>query len=135
MAKKKKTKTKIDTSTPAPPRNQPFASLAHLCPTQKESERESSDSEHGAHQAPRPAIQFRQKLILQREKKGRAGKTITRIRGLPKEHLQTFQVQMKKALGCGAIIEENDLLLLGSLVERAATWLKNQGAKDVIQGN
>ncbi len=78
---------------------------------------------------------FPGKLVVQREKKGRGGKTVTRIRGLAPASLDTLATQMKKALGCGATIEGGDLLLLGSLVERAAAWLRAQGAERVVEGN
>ncbi len=40
---------------------------------------------------------------------------------------------MKSALGCGAVVEGEDVVLLGSLVERAADWLEGQGAKRVVR--
>lgn len=75
------------------------------------------------------------KIVVRREKAGRGGKTITRIRGLPPERLEELASRMKKALGCGAVVEREDLLLLGSLVPRAASWLRAEGATRVIEGN
>jgi translation initiation factor 1 len=69
------------------------------------------------------------------EKKGRRGKTVTRIAGLPQRDLNALAVEMKKALGCGAMVEESEVVLQGSLVERAAAWLSKQGAKQVVKGN
>ena len=75
------------------------------------------------------------KLVLSREKKGRGGKTVTRITGLPKARLELVAKSMKKSLGCGASVDGDDVLLHGMLTERGAAWLTGQGAKRVIIGN
>jgi len=86
-------------------------------------------------QAPQTAIAWHAKVVVRRETKGRGGKTVTRISGLPRTLLPEFVTRMKRSLGCGALVEGDDLVLLGSLVERAATWLENEGAKNVVRGN
>lgn len=78
---------------------------------------------------------FPKKLVVRMEKKGRRGKTVTRISGVPSGELKALAVEMKKGLGCGAVVEEGDLLLLGSLVDRAATWLDKAGATQIVKGN
>jgi translation initiation factor 1 len=75
------------------------------------------------------------KIVLSRERKGRGGKTATRVRGLPETRLDELATKMKKALGCGATVEEGDVILLGDVVERAAKWLRDEGAPRVIEGN
>lgn len=76
------------------------------------------------------------KLVLQREKKGRAGKTVTRLRGLPSaEARHHWAKKLKKELGCGASIEGDDLILLGDLGERAKERLEAGGFQHVILGN
>ncbi len=75
------------------------------------------------------------KIVVRREKAGRGGKTVTRVSGLPAERLEELASRMKKALGCGASVEGGDLLLLGSLVPRAAAWLRADGATRVVEGN
>ncbi|MCA9575618.1 MAG: translation initiation factor [Sandaracinaceae bacterium] len=75
------------------------------------------------------------KLVLQREKKGRGGKTVTRVRGLPPDELPRWAGDLKRALGCGATVEGDDVVLLGDLVGRAADWLTARGAKQVVRGN
>lgn len=77
---------------------------------------------------------FGAKVVVTREKKGRAGKTVTRITGVDGD-LEALKKQVKKALGCGATIEEGEIVLLGSLTERAATYLESIGAKRVVKGN
>lgn len=75
------------------------------------------------------------KIVLRREKKGRGGKTVTRIEGLPPARLPALASEMKRGLGCGAKVEGEALILLGSLVDRAADWLRDQGAPRIIEGN
>ncbi len=72
------------------------------------------------------------KLVIQRERKGRAGKTVTRVGGLPVELLQDFAPRLKSALGCGATVESGELILLGDLVDRVAGWLESEGARLVV---
>lgn len=123
------------------PSNNPFAALAALSGAapkaaprpgglRESPPRETADDLPPAH-ADLSAV--RGKLVLQREKKGRRGKTVTRVRGLPEP--ERWQKEFKKRLGCGASIEEGELVLLGDLGDRAAALLKELGAKQVIVGN
>ncbi len=76
------------------------------------------------------------KLVLRREKKGRAGKTVTRLLGLPSpEDRTTWAKRLKKELGCGATIEGDDVILLGDVGERAKTRLEAGGLRRVVLGN
>ena len=72
------------------------------------------------------------KLVIQRERKGRAGKTVTRITGLPEERIEDLTRQLKSALGCGAVSEGSHLIVLGDLIDRVASWLNEQGARWVV---
>jgi uncharacterized repeat protein (TIGR03833 family) len=67
------------------------------------------------------------KLRLRLESKGRSGKAVTRITGLPTANLDAIASRLRKALGCGATVDGDDLLLLGSLTERASQWLERAG--------
>lgn len=78
-------------------------------------------------------LRFPQKIVVRRETKGRGGKTVTRITGLPAAHRESLADRMKRALGCGATIDADDVLLLGSLVDRAAEWLEAEGAPRVVR--
>lgn len=71
---------------------------------------------------PRPC-----RLSVRLETAGRCGKVVTRIRGLPSNNLETIATKLRKALGCGATVDGDDLLLLGSLAERAEQWLERAG--------
>jgi uncharacterized repeat protein (TIGR03833 family) len=77
---------------------------------------------------PRPC-----RLSLRLETAGRSGKVVTRIKGLPVDNLETIAIKLRKALGCGATVEGDDLLLLGSLAERAEQWLERAGDLHAIE--
>ena len=126
MAKKKN--AEVDTSGARPLTHSPFAALAPAAPRADVS---------AAPPAPAPsgAIRFPPKLVVRRETKGRGGKTITRISGVPEVHREELADRMKRALGCGATIEAEDVLLLGSLADRAVDWLVAQGAPRVVRGS
>ncbi len=79
--------------------------------------------------------EFSAKLVVRREVKGRAGKTVTRITGVSPDALDSIAKRMKKALGCGALVEGSDVVLLGSLVDRASEWLTKSGAGKIVKGN
>jgi uncharacterized repeat protein (TIGR03833 family) len=80
---------------------------------------------------PPPALIGDGPVRLRQETKGRGGKTVVRVTGLPAHQLTALVPQMKTALGCGATIEGPDLVLLGSVEERAAAWLRQAGAERV----
>ncbi|MGE0790922.1 MAG: translation initiation factor [Sandaracinaceae bacterium] len=83
---------------------------------------------------PREAPAGSRKIVVRHERKGRGGKTVTRISGLEAGELSSFTTRMKKALGCGATIEGDELVLLGDLVDRAAGWLETQHLGRVVRG-
>ena len=115
----------------------PFAQLSALdgqVPLgESDTEQEAPDPEPEAE--PEAPVRFPKKLVVRMEKKGRRGKTVTRISGLPPGELNTISVEMKKAIGCGAMVEGSEVVLQGSLVDRASVWLSKQGAKEIVRGN
>ena len=84
--------------------------------------------------APSPKPRFPNKIVVRMEKKGRRGKTVTRISGVPAGDLASLCREMKKALGCGATVEGSDLILLGDLVPRAVAWFEMAGATKIVRG-
>jgi len=90
------------------PFNNPFGALSGLCgelPGQPavQPRLEAPTPEAG----PAPGLEMCGKLVVQRERKGRAGKTVTRISGLPPELIHEVAPQLKAALGCGATVESD----------------------------
>lgn len=154
MAKRKKADTKTAVSA-APLAHNPFAALSpatsapevELAP-EPAPKKKSAKQPKAPKQPPAPKKKLAKvavsaedtknwgtKLVLSREKKGRGGKTVTRITGLPKARLEIVAGKMKKSLGCGASVDGDDVLLHGTLTDRGAEWLSAQGAKRVIVGN
>jgi translation initiation factor 1 len=131
---KKKSEPKPEARTDALKHN-PFAALGGGT---KEASAEPSPGAPAP--APSPEVapsgpRLTAKITVRREKKGRGGKTVTRVSGLPPEHLEALAHRMKKALGCGAVVEGDEVVLLGVLVPRAAAWLRAEGATRVVEGN
>ena len=115
---------------PAAPFNNPFGELSNL------RDQLSPAAPSVLPTKPKPTSEVEPagwgKLVVMCEKKGRAGKTVTRIKGLPAASLSDCIQRMKLAFGCGANQEEGDLILQGSHVERAKEWLENHGARLVV---
>jgi translation initiation factor 1 len=74
------------------------------------------------------------KVVLQRERKGHGGKTVTRVIGLSLSAaaMDELAVQLKRALGCGARVEAGEIVLQGDLTERAQRWFTERGVKKVV---
>lgn len=64
--------------------------------------------------------------IVRRERKQRRGKTVTRVSrlGLDAAGLPALARELAKALGCGAKVEGEDIVLQGDQIERSAAWLE-----------
>lgn len=137
-----KRKKRVDvTATSDEPVNNPFASLAGL--------REQLSAQPSAHAEPQvaapkaepqgepPDATFGPKVVVSREKKGRGGKTVTRVcgLGLTRAKLEELAKTMQRALGCGATLDGSDILLQGAQTERAKAKLLSLGARKVIIGN
>lgn len=75
------------------------------------------------------------KLVVRRENKGRGGKTVTLVSGLPEAHLVAFAQALKTAMGCGALVEEAHVVLQGDQTARVMPWLTARGARQVVRGN
>ena len=65
---------------------------------------------------------------LQKQTAGRGGKVVTLVVFPPDAAfgLETLAKEMRKALGCGAHVEENKVVLQGDLTERAEKWLEKR---------
>ena len=71
------------------------------------------------------------KVTLQHSRKGRGGRTVTVVKGLPADDLKAWAKAARKALGCGASVEDDTVVLQGDLRDRAATWFEGQGVRKV----
>lgn len=71
---------------------------------------------------------------LRLEKKGRAGKAVTVVAGLPhnREFLQGFAVELKRACGTGGTATAGGVEVQGDQRERLRSWLAARG--HVVKG-
>jgi len=86
-----------------------------------------------------PAIDFggARKLVVRRERKGRGGKTATVVEGIrvSPSALERMARELRRALGCGASVEDGCLVVQGDQVARVERWLVEHGAPKVVVGN
>ena len=77
------------------------------------------------------------KLVVRRERKGRGGKTATVVEGIrvSPSALERIARELRRALGCGAGVEEGTIVVQGDLVARVERWLVEHGAPKVVVGN
>lgn len=77
------------------------------------------------------------KLVVRRERKGRGGKTVTLVSGLPAApaRMDALARALRKALGCGSTVEGSDIVLQGDITARVQAWLQAHGATKVVLGN
>ena len=66
---------------------------------------------------------------LRMEKKGRGGKTVTVVFGLPNnsDFLKTLCAELKKSCGCGGAVTEDGVELQGELRDRVRPLLEKKG--------
>lgn len=87
--------------------------------------------------APKPAKADTQKgpsrAVVRYERKGHGGKEMTRVEhlGLSADELLRWLKDAKQKLGCGGVVEGDDLLLQGDQRERLAKWLEKRGVAKV----
>jgi len=67
------------------------------------------------------------RLLLRHEAVGRSGKVVTRISGVPAEVRAAVAARLRKALGCVADLDGDDVVLVGSLKDRASEWFQKIG--------
>lgn len=86
-----------------------------------------------------PAADFggARRLLVRRERRGRGGKTATVVEGIrvAPSALERFARDLRRALGCGAHVEDGRLVVHGDQVDRVARWLADRGAPKVVIGN
>jgi translation initiation factor 1 len=133
-----KSKHRIDVSGASKPLASPFAGLAELRaglpagPTSAPDPRGNAPSTPPGDPVARAA-----KLVLRRERKGHGGKLATRIEGLRlnAEESKSIAVEIRRALGCGAAIDGDDIVVQGDQVDRLVVFLEGRGAKKIVVGS
>ena len=74
-------------------------------------------------------VRTRLVCVLRLEKKGRAGKTVTVVAGLPRNRsfLQAFAAELKRACGTGGTATDGAVEVQGDHRERLRVWLAARG--------
>lgn len=83
------------------------------------------------------SFSFRQ-AVLQKERAGRGGKTVTLVFVKPAASgaaLENLAKTLRRALGCGAHVEKDRVVLQGDIADRAQTWFEKNGIKTVGWGS
>ena len=124
MGKKKKARRRVDTSSQT-------GGLGGLGSLLRDVGLEASASPVAPAAEATPAdeatVPVPRKLALQRSRKGRGGRTVTLVRGLAPADLEVWAKRARKALGCGASVEGDAVVLQGDIGDRAAAWLTALG--------
>jgi len=137
VAKRKKTKVEPNTPEPAGPFNSAFGGLAALRAQMGDAPEQAPAPTPTERKKPAPASKYGKRVVLQKERKGHGGKTVTLVRTLTlkPEEMQALTKELKRSLGCGARIEDGEIVLQGDIADRAAKWFTKQGvAKVVVSG-
>ncbi len=111
--------------------NNPFEKLRALRETLPPGEAKQDAAP--ARDRPAPRL-FLEKVVVKKERKGHGGKTVTLVAGIAPAFLDELCGELKRALGCGARVEDGCVVLQGELVERAVALLEKKGARRVVRG-
>jgi translation initiation factor 1 len=80
------------------------------------------------------AAQFEEKVVLSRSKKGRGGKLVTTIQGVREAARELIARDIRVAVGCGASIEDDLIVVQGDQAARLKGFLEGRGVRKVIIG-
>ena len=77
------------------------------------------------------------KITLRRERKGHGGKTVTVVAGLRLDprRLERIARGLRRALGAGATVDGDLVVVQGDLMARVQPWLAAHGARRIVAGN
>ena len=114
------------------PKDSPFAKLAALRDALPAGTPATTTTAPAEKKAPRV---FGEKVVVRFERKGHGGKTVTVVTGVLKHVVDDVATEMKKALGCGARVEDGAVVLQGDLVDRAIAFLEKKGAPNIVRGS
>lgn len=74
------------------------------------------------------------RAVVRLERAGRGGKAVTVVSHLEVKDLAAWLKDLKAALGCGGVIEEDRIVLQGDHRERLRTVLTTRGVRKVTVG-
>jgi len=116
------------------PASSPFAKLAALRDTLPQGPTPRAQPEP-APEKPKQAEDLGDKLVVSRSKKGRGGKTVTTIAGVRDAATRdTLAGELRRALGCGASVDDALVIVQGDQVPRVCALLEARGVRKVVVG-
>ena len=73
------------------------------------------------------------RAVVRMERAGRGGKIVTVVEklDLPPRELEKWLGELKRALGCGGVVEDGAVVLQGDTRERVGAWLEKRGVRKV----
>lgn len=83
---------------------------------------------------PRVTLADCRRVVVRVSSKGRRGKTVTLVERLPEDLRAQAAKTLRRALGCGATIEDAAVVVQGDQRDRVTAWLTAQGVRDVRGG-
>ncbi len=89
----------------------------------------------GASAASKAHKRFADKVVVRMTKKGYGGKTVTVVSGVLESSRDDLCTSVKKALGTGARVDGDDIVIQGDVVDRVVAFVENAGAKKVVRGS
>lgn len=83
-----------------------------------------------------PRSPFAGKIVVAHTRKGRGGKTVTTIEGVRGDarFRDDLARELKRALGCGAAVEGDRIVVQGEQLARVKSFLEARGARRVVLG-
>jgi translation initiation factor 1 len=116
--------------------NNPFATLGALTGITPEPEAAPAMPDTAAGpRGPAPSLRV-PRAVVRLERAGRSGKDVTVVEhlGLHDEVLAQWLKDVKRALGCGGVIEGGAIVLQGDHRTRLPAWLSARGVRKVTIG-
>ena len=117
------------------PFHNPFGALAKLrCEPAPDAASEPVPSSPAPEPKLLPGQKTIPKVVVRMERKGRGGKEVTVLEQLPLAPIvrERWLKELKASLGCGGVIEGNDIVLQGDHRKRLPAVLTKKGVKTVI---
>ncbi|MGZ5971535.1 MAG: translation initiation factor [Polyangiales bacterium] len=82
-----------------------------------------------------PIAALGEKIVVARSKKGRGGKTVTTIAGIRGDARESLAHDLRRALGCGASVDEALVVVQGDQLPRVRAFLEARGVRKVVVGS
>ena len=115
--------------TAAPSSSSPFAGLAGLRAALPKGEVPATSQET---KAPK---RFADKVVVRMTKKGYGGKTVTVVTGVHEVFRDELATSLKRALGTGARVDGDAIVVQGDVTDRVVAFVSAAGAKTVVRGS